>query len=111
MKRLILMLVATALAACAGPGQAPSGPAAGPATEPAASSPADAAPVAVAQADQGESLDDVVCRREQVTGSRMKTSVCHTRREWARLEEESKELMRDVQTRPTPNPAPPGGGG
>lgn len=105
MKRLILMLVATALAACAGPGQAPSGPA----TEPAASYPADAAPVAVAQADQGESLDDVVCRREQVTGSRMKTSVCHTRREWARLEAEAKELMRDVQTKPIPNAPPPGG--
>lgn len=109
MKTLILVLVATALVACAGPGQGPGEPAAGPATEPAASSSGDAAPTPVAQAEPADSPDEVVCRREQVTGSRMVTSVCHTRREWARLAEEANELMRDVQTRPIPNAPPPGG--
>lgn len=109
MKTLILVLVAMALAACAGPGPGPGEPAAGPAAESAASSSGDATTTSVAEADPAKSLDEVVCRREQVTGSRMVTSVCHTRREWARLADEANELMRDVQTRPIPGPTPPGG--
>ena len=103
MKTLVLVLVAMALAACAGPGQGSGEPAAGPAAEPAASSPGDAVSTSVAQADNAESLDEVVCRREQVTGSRLVTSVCKTRREWARLADEANELMRDVQASPIPN--------
>ena len=109
MKRLILMFVATALAACAGPDQGPSEPTAGPATQPVASSSGDVAPRSVAQSYKAEALDEVVCRRERATGSRITSSVCHTRREWARIEAEAKELMRDVQTKPVPNPPPPGG--
>lgn len=100
---LVVVLVAMALAACAGPAQGPGEPAAGPAAEPAASSPGDAAPASDAQADQAESVDDVICRRERVTESRMVSSVCKTRGEWARLESEATDLMRDVQTRPIPN--------
>jgi len=96
MKTLVLVLVAMALAACAGPGE--------PTAEPAASVSENAAATSVAQADQAESPDEVVCRREQVTGSRMLSSVCKTRREWARLADEANELMRDAQTKPIPYP-------
>jgi hypothetical protein len=109
MKTLILVLVAMALAACAAPAQGPGEPVAAPATEPAASSSGDATTTSVAEADPAESPYDVVCRRERVTGSRMVTSVCHTRREWARLADEANELMRDVHTRPIPGSTPPGG--
>tara|TARA_Y100001933_G_scaffold46841_1_gene44681 strand:- start:3159 stop:3449 length:291 start_codon:yes stop_codon:yes gene_type:complete len=39
--------------------------------------------------------NEVVCRRERVTGSHMRQKICHTRAEWDELREESQRMMRD----------------
>lgn len=60
------------------------------------------APVVVAddKAESGETistddaeLDRRVCRRIQVTGSRVKERLCQTQRDWNRLSEESRETI------------------
>jgi hypothetical protein len=55
-------------------------------------------PAVAAETDTGQPADEVspdrrVCRRVQVTGSRVKERVCRTQRGWDRLEEESNETV------------------
>lgn len=51
------------------------------------------------QAAVEASPDRRVCRRVQVTGSRVKERVCRTQRDWDRLTEESNETVDQVRER------------
>lgn len=49
-----------------------------------------------------EDGDRRVCRREVVTGTIMQRSTCHTRREWAEIDEANREsVRRNVDSRGT----------
>jgi hypothetical protein len=99
MKALFLALAALALIGCASPGNGPVETT----TPPAAAIPAsDPALATVAPADETESWDDVICRKQRVTGSRMMRNVCNTRWEWARMEGAAVETMRDIGSKPIP---------
>lgn len=58
-----------------------------------------------AAADAGE---DIVCRRERVTGSHFRTRVCYSRAELQRAHEESQELLRSLPQTPRQVPSPEG---
>ena len=49
-----------------------------------------------------ESPDDVICRNQRVTGSRMMRRVCHARWEWEQMETAATETMRDINSIPVP---------
>jgi hypothetical protein len=99
MKALFLALAALALIGCASPGDGSVDATTSPATAVTAGDPALAA---VAPADKSESWDDVICRKQPVTGSRMMRNVCNTRWEWARMEGAAEETMRDIGSKPIP---------
>ncbi len=46
-----------------------------------------------AQVTNDASLDRRICRRVQVTGSRMKEKICRTERDWDQITEESNETV------------------
>lgn len=66
------------------------------------------AEAAVPAPEQPKPQDKVTCRRYLETGSLIKgTKVCHTRREWARLNDEARqdtEAMQQMKNAPTPQP-------
>ncbi len=41
--------------------------------------------------------DVIVCKRQQITGSRVKKKVCHSRGEWRAIRENGRELTRLIQ--------------
>ncbi|OYU13875.1 MAG: hypothetical protein CFE37_13845 [Alphaproteobacteria bacterium PA4] len=67
---------------------------------------ADQAPAAPAAAV--DPLDQMVCRKDKETGSLVKTKkTCHTRRQWAYIDETNSKFARDLaddtRTRPAGN--------
>jgi hypothetical protein len=48
--------------------------------------------------------DKVVCKSEQVTGSRFSTRICHTKHEWAQIEKDSRDELMDQQSQSFRNP-------
>ena len=52
--------------------------------------------------------DKVVCRSEEVTGSRFKRRVCHTRSEWDQMTAKADDAMRQINERAFGGPT--GGG-
>jgi hypothetical protein len=59
-----------------------------------------APPKAVAAADD----DKVICKSEQVTGTRFSTRVCHTKHDWAQIEKDSRDELMDQQSQSYRNP-------
>jgi len=61
---------------------------------------------ASAPAKVGESNDDdkVVCKSLDVTGSRFKTRVCHTKQQWAQIEKDSRDELMNQQSQSFRNP-------
>lgn len=61
-------------------------------------------PAAAAQPanNKKSDADKVVCKSEVVTGSRFPKKICHTKEQWARMESEAKNLVRDIHNRPLP---------
>jgi hypothetical protein len=100
MRRLLLMIVATALASCAsgapkaGGGDAAAGPA--PAEKTTTTT------AAITGPDDPGYWDEVICRREPVTGTRLTRARCHSRYDWARMRGAATETMRDIQSQPVP---------
>lgn len=105
MRTALVIMAAFALAACA---------AAGPAPDSAATTALQDGAPAISQAGTEqhgnsvtaalatESPDDVICRNQRVTGSRMMRRVCQTRWEWAQMENAATETMRDINSIPVP---------
>ena len=42
--------------------------------------------------------DDMVCKRERVTGSRVKKRICNTARQWALIEENTRALTDEMRS-------------
>ena len=92
--------VAAVMAAGAALAQAPAAPVA-PAAPEAHAAPAAPAPITVTGANKEDvkDPDQVVCRRETDTGSRIKsTKVCMSRRQWA---EQGREAARAINAMPS----------
>ncbi|MFL2697755.1 MAG: hypothetical protein ACJ0F4_00975 [Gammaproteobacteria bacterium] len=58
--------------------------------------------------------ETIVCRKIEITGSRLKKKVCATKREWEQMERESKDYLKSVIDRSgslpgsSGNPSPKG---
>ena len=50
----------------------------------------------------GYDKDEVVCRRERVTGSRMSRNLCHTREQWEAMRKAGVQGTKNVQDAPVP---------
>jgi hypothetical protein len=50
----------------------------------------------------GYDKDEVVCRRERVTGSRMTRNLCHTREQWEAMRKAGVQGTKNVQDAPVP---------
>jgi hypothetical protein len=49
--------------------------------------------------------DKVVCKSQQVTGTRFSSRVCHTKHEWAQIEQDSRDELMDQQSQSYRNPS------
>ncbi len=72
---------------------------------PAAGEPAQAATSSAAAKGDKAKPDDVVCKKEPVLGSRMKSRICMTQREW---EERQRQDRQDLDKTQTQQPLQPG---
>ena len=75
----------------------------------AVNSPPPPLPAAAAPATPGAKVainedDKVVCKSEQVTGSRFSHRVCHTKSEWVQIEKDSRDELMDQQSQSYRNP-------
>lgn len=50
----------------------------------------------------GYDKDEIVCRRERVTGSRMTRNLCHTREQWEAMRKAGVQGTKNVQDAPVP---------
>ena len=75
------------------------------AADPAATAPIGAA-VAPSEPPKLDPRDEVVCVRQDMTGSRLQAhKVCHTRRQWDQLSADERKDFQDFMDRaPPPNP-------
>jgi 3-oxoacyl-ACP reductase-like protein len=65
-----------------------------------------AAPAApAAKAVGAEDDDKVVCKSEQVTGTRFSHRTCHTLHEWAQIEKDARDALMDEQSQSYRNPS------
>ncbi|MGA9333505.1 MAG: hypothetical protein WBV39_04440 [Rudaea sp.] len=55
--------------------------------------------------------DGIVCRNQQVTGSRFSKRICHTREEWAMMESDAKDMKREMDAKPIRSCSDPSCGG
>jgi cytochrome c5 len=65
-------------------------------------------PASAAAATPAKAVDDedkVVCKSQQVTGSRFSTRICHTKHEWAQIEKDSRDELMDQQSQSFRNPS------
>jgi len=49
--------------------------------------------------------DKVVCKNEQVTGTRFSTRTCHTKHDWAQIEQDSRDELMNQQSQSFRNPS------
>jgi hypothetical protein len=61
---------------------------------------------ATAPPKAAEAADDdkVVCKSQQVTGTRFSTRICHTKHDWAQIEKDSRDELMDQQSQSFRNP-------
>jgi ABC-type glycerol-3-phosphate transport system substrate-binding protein len=109
MRALLILIAATALAACATGG--PTAETAGTAEPVTTQAGQDKeiqfgnreAIATVAPASEEDApgyWEEEICKREPVTGSRQYTRRCHTRWQWAQMEGAATETMRDIWAQP-----------
>jgi hypothetical protein len=109
---LVIAFLAACLAGCAS-ANPPPGPGEATVTSAPASSAEDKAiqfdarnaiaTVPPAAEDEPGYWDETVCKREPVTGSRQHSRRCHTRWQWAQMEDAATETMRDIWSKPIPH--------
>lgn len=105
MKAMVIVCALAMLSACASTGSAP-------ATDRHASETVAAVqhgnlPVAIATGGQLQPedpgyWDEMICKREPVTGTRLTRARCHSRYDWARMQGAATETMRDIFSQPVP---------
>ena len=50
-------------------------------------------------ANPKQKSEKMICKGQANSGTRFRTRICHTRTEWAQIEEENKRLMQEMTTR------------
>lgn len=66
--------------------------------EPAAAPAAAAAPAPAAEKSAKPNKDGLVCRKEAVAGSRMKSRICMTQVEWDQRQRDDREMVEKAQS-------------
>jgi hypothetical protein len=67
---------------------------------------ASSAPAATpAKAVAADDDDKVVCKSQQVTGTRFSSRVCHSKRDWAQIEKDARDELMDQQSQSYRNPS------
>lgn len=66
--------------------------------EPAAAPAAAAAPAPAAEKSAKPNKDGLVCRKEAVAGSRMKSRICMTQAEWDQRQRDDREMVEKAQS-------------
>jgi predicted small secreted protein len=102
MKLLLIAIAATGLAACASTGSGAGSDAAAQASTAAPPVAAQDATVAALNPEDPGYWDEIICRREPVTGTRLTRARCHSRYDWARMRGAASETMRDITSQPNP---------
>jgi hypothetical protein len=99
MKLFVIASLVVLLSACAGPART-SAPEAAPAQT--QESIANETAIAELRSNDPEYWDEIICRREPVTGTRLTRGRCHSRYDWARMQGAATEFMRELENRPIP---------
>lgn len=103
MKLLVISALVVLLSACAGPARTSAPEAASAqAQEQAQENMASEATMAELRSSDPGYWDEVICRREPITGTRLSRGRCHSRYDWARMEGAARETMREIENRPIP---------
>lgn len=107
-KPLMIMCTALFSALSASAALAQAAPAAAPAAAPPAAAPAAAPASKPAEAAANDKANEMICRRSPETGSLVKVKkTCHTRSQWAFIEQENKRMGQQFIL---DNQGKPGGG-
>lgn len=102
MKTLIILATALVVAGCASAGSTnQAGDTAAASGTAAASSERKEKVAALTPEDPGY-WDEIICRREPLTGTRLTKARCHTRYDWERMRGAATETMRDINSQPIP---------
>lgn len=96
MKHVLLTVAAMVIAGCVSPGTADQ------AREATPSQQQQTERVATLTPEDPGYWDEIVCRREPLTGTRLTKSRCHSRYDWERMRGAAKETMRDILAQPLP---------
>jgi len=102
MKALLISLIAMGLAACASTAPSAGSGASAEASKAAPASEGQASTVAALNPEDPGYWDEIICRREPVTGTRLTRARCHSRYDWARMSGAATETMRDILSQPNP---------
>jgi hypothetical protein len=100
MKKLMFLIIVTALAGCTSGAPKTSGGDATAATAPVERTTTTTA--AIKGPDDPGYWEEVICRREPVTGTRLTRARCHSRYDWARMRGAATETMRDIESMAIP---------
>lgn len=98
MRMLYIILASSALIACASSGPDRSAP--GMTTATAVGDPSMTVAATELQPEDPGYWDEMICKREPVTGTRLTRARCHSRYDWARMEGAATETMRDIFSQP-----------
>lgn len=110
MRLPLIVIVGAMLAACASTGPTPDAEKVSTVAEAEPDSGHRGAAPGATIADDPDYWNEEVCKREPVTGTRLTRARCHTRYEWARMQNAATEIMRDIESQPLPCRDGPGCG-
>lgn len=102
MRALLAVIAAILISGCASTGPASTS------GDPAAASASTSQPagksekVAAMDPEDPGYWDEIICRREKVTGTRLTRARCHSRYDWERMRSAATETMRDIESQPRP---------
>lgn len=102
MKTLIILVAALVAAGCASAASTNKAGETAAASDTAAASSERKEKVAALTPEDPGYWDEIVCRREPLTGTRLTKARCHTRYDWERMRGAATETMRDLNSQPIP---------
>lgn len=102
MKNLLILVAAIVIAGCASTGSTNKASETAAASDTVAASSERKEQVAALTPEDPGYWDEIVCRREPLTGTRLTKARCHTRYDWERMRGAATETMRDINSQPIP---------
>ncbi|MFU8820311.1 MAG: hypothetical protein ACNA8G_02035 [Gammaproteobacteria bacterium] len=98
----MILVAALAIAGCASTGSTNNAGETAAATNTVAASSERKEKVAALTPEDPGYWDEVICRREPLTGTRLTKARCHTRYDWERMRGAATETMRDIESKNIP---------